>query len=224
MSDFQRYAVYYLPDDADLASFGASWLGWDVARGTRCDHPDARGVERFTETPRNYGFHGTLKPPFRLAEDTTFDGLARSVADLAGRHRAIRLDGLRLARIGQFLALVPEGDTTALNRLAFSAITELDRFRSPPSDVELARRRSAGLTPKQDALLVQWGYPYVAEEFRFHLTLTGKLDTDDLEAARQVLATRLPHLPNPFVIGSIALVGEDAEGMFHLIHRYALTG
>ena len=56
------------------------------------------------------------------------------------------------------------------------------------------------------------------------MTLTGKLDPGDLEAARTTVAARLPNLPKPFVIGSVALVGEDGEGLFHLIHRYTLTG
>lgn len=224
MSDFRRYAVYYLPDDADLAAFGASWLGWDVESGMPCARFDDDRIAQFAEKPRKYGFHGTLKPPFRLAEGTSFDDLACEVAAVARQNEAIRLDGLQLAKIGHFLALVPVGDTTALNRLAFGYVTDLDRFRAPPGDAELAGRRSSGLSSRQDALLIEWGYPYVADEFRFHLTLTGKLDADDLDAAKAAVEARLPSLPKPFVIGSVALVGEDGEGMFHLIHRYALTG
>ncbi len=40
---------------------------------------------------------------------------------------------------------------------------------------ELQRRRAANLTPRQEFLLMHWGYPYVLDEFRFHMTLTRRL-------------------------------------------------
>ncbi len=224
MSGFQRFAVYYLPEDPDLAAFGASWLGWDVGGGTPCAQPEIEDIGRFTDTPRKYGFHGTLKPPFRLAPGLTADDLENDVEALAARSAPVRLDGLALSVLGRFLALVPVGDAQALTRLAFRCVTELDLYRAPPGEAELARRRKAGLTPRQEALLARWGYPYVGDEFRFHLTLTGSLGPGDLAAARAAIAMRLPALPAPFTIGSIALVGEDAAGLFHLVHRYALSG
>lgn len=224
MSGFRRFAVYYLPDDTDLATFGASWLGWDVATGSARDQPEARGIARMTAQPRKYGFHGTLKPPFRMAEGTRVEDLARDVAALAANTPAVILETLELAAIGHFLALVPVGETQALSHLAFDCVTHLDAYRALPDEAELARRRTAGLTPRQDDLLARWGYPYVGEEFRFHLTLTGTLETEELHDAQVSLSARLPALPRPFVIGSISLVGEGSDGFFRLIHRYALTG
>ena len=43
------------------------------------------------------------------------------------------------------------------------------------SYAELARRNPASLTPRQRELLKTWGYPYVLDEFRFHLTLTDRV-------------------------------------------------
>ena len=65
---FTRYAIYYLPPAGALADFGARWLGWDVRRGAAAVQLDLPGLRDATEAPRKYGFHGTLKPPFRLAE------------------------------------------------------------------------------------------------------------------------------------------------------------
>jgi putative phosphonate metabolism protein len=224
MSDFRRFAVYYLPEDAGLAAFGASWLGWDVASGKDCPQPDVPGLAAMTETPRKYGFHGTLKPPFRLAAGKDRAALEAAVAKLAETAAAVRLDGLVLAELGAFLALVPEGDARPLNDLAFRCVRDLDAFRAPASEAELARRRASGLSPRQETMLQQWGYPHVAEEFRFHLTLTGRLTREERAVAKDAVQTRLPALPKPFEIRSIALVGEDAAGVFHLVHRYALTG
>lgn len=224
MSDFPRFAVYYLPDDASLAAFGATWLGWDISTGKPCDQPPLDNIDRITAAPRKYGFHATLKPPFRLAEGATAEDLGKQVAALAARTAPIRLEGLRLAALGRFLALVPEGPTTALDRLAFECVIELDAYRDPPSEAELQRRRGAGLTPAQEDYLSKWGYPHVGEEFRFHLTLTGKLDQTELVRISAAVTSMLPVLPRPFEIASISLVGEDGSGTFRHIHRYALTG
>lgn len=225
MSDFQRYAVYYLPDDDAFATFGAAWLGWDVDTGASAPHLEAEiDLAEITKTPRKYGFHGTLKPPFRLAEGTDAGGLIAAVASLAASTPAVQVDGLEIAKIGSFLALVPTGGTEGLAALAGRIVTELDEFRAPAGEAELARRRAAGLSDRQDELLQTWGYPYVLDQFRFHLTLTGKLELGALAAAKGEAMRLAPDLPRPYPITSIALAGERADGMFQTIHRYALSG
>lgn len=219
-----RFAVYYIAPEGELARFGAQWLGWDVIAGAAADPLPIAGRDDVTMTPRKYGFHGTLKPPFRLTEGTDLDGLQAAVAGLAARLPAARCDGLGLTRLGRFLALTPLGETEALSQLAASCVTELDTFRAPASPEELAKRRGAGLSPAQEANLVAWGYPYVRDQFRFHLTLTGRLSKADLPHWEGVLQAALPPLPAPFVIDSLGLVGERPDGRFELIHRYALTG
>ncbi len=225
MSTYRRYAVYYAPPEGPLARFGAEWLGWDAAAGHPAAQPEIPGLDMasLTEAPRKYGFHGTLKPPFRLAEGCDAAGLAQALGDLCARLAPVALDGLHLARIGRFLALVPEGETQPLAALAARVVEELDSFRALPGTNELARRRGAGLTPRQDALLLRWGYPYVMEEFRFHLTLTGPLDEATAARAEAVLAERLAGLvPRPFRIDALCLFGEAEDGRFHLIRRVPL--
>ena len=137
----------------------------------------------------------------------------------------VTLDGLDLAALGRFLALVPRGPTTLLAHTASSVVRELDRFRAPRTEDEIARRRPDSLNPTQAALLKQWGYPYVMEEFRFHLTLTGPLTADDLSATEAALQRDLvPHLPAPFTLDSLCLCGEAPNGRFHVIERHPLTG
>src|SRR5262249_2220033 len=48
----------------------------------------------------------------------------------------------------------------------------------PLTDADRARRNPARLTPRQRDYLERWGYPYVMEEFRFHMTLTGRLEAN----------------------------------------------
>ncbi|WP_101065612.1 DUF1045 domain-containing protein [Roseovarius salinarum] len=226
---FERYAVYYTPPPGPLAAFGAAWLGWDPAEGRCVAQPAVPGlprpVEVITETPRRYGLHATVKPPFSLARDHTAEALDAALAAFCAQQPPVTLAGLEIARLGGFLALVPHGETAALNAMAAGAVRALDAFRAPPDEAELDRRRAAGLSPGQEALLVRWGYPYVMEEFRFHITLTGKLPRTDREAVHAALAPRLaPILPAPFVVDGLSLMGEDTDGYFHLLRSHAFSG
>ncbi|MFD1344117.1 DUF1045 domain-containing protein [Litorisediminicola beolgyonensis] len=219
-----RYALYYLPPPGALASFGARWFGWDIASGCAAEPLEIEGREAATETPRRYGFHATLKPPFRLADGATLEDLTEAVADLATTSAPATCDGLELTPLGRFLALTPMGDTEGLSRIAASCVSRLDTFRAPPSEAELENRRARHLSARQEALLARWGYPHVMEEFRFHMTLTTRLPRPKIPAWHDTLLTLLPPLPNPFTLDEIALVGERPDGFFEEIRRFPLTG
>ncbi|KAF0968273.1 MULTISPECIES: DUF1045 domain-containing protein [Gordonia] len=135
-------------------------------------------VDAITVAARSYGFHGTLKPPFRLAAGRSLDELACAVADLAARTPAVSIPRLRLGRLESFFALVPGVDDQPLRSVADAVVTGLDTFRAPLTDEDRARRNPDALTPRQRELLERWGYPYVLDEFRFHLTLTDRIPDD----------------------------------------------
>ncbi|MFW8594232.1 DUF1045 domain-containing protein [Cribrihabitans neustonicus] len=225
---FTRYAIYYAPPRAaEWCRFASAWLGWDLEAGEVLPHPEAAGlnVPALSAVPRRYGLHATVKPPMRLAEGETLAALKDACATLAARTAPVTLEGLQLARMGRFLALRPVGCEAALNALAAEWVTGLDRFRAPASEAEAARRRAAGLTPAQEANLTRWGYPYVLDQFRFHITLTGKLPKPELPAVEAALTAQLlPLLPAPLEIRDLALAGEAPDGRFHLVHRYPLSG
>lgn len=225
---FTRYAIYYAPPaDAEWSQFATQWLGWDMERGRPVTQPEMPDLDMaaITQVPRKYGLHATIKPPMRLAPGTDLDALQEACAALAKRQAPVSLEGLHLARLGRFLALRVTGDESALNALASTCVRDFDPFRAPASQAELERRRAARLTEGQEANLTLWGYPYVMADFRFHITLSGKLPKQDLPAVEAALETHLvPRLPHPFEIRDLALVGEDSDGRFHMIHRYALTG
>lgn len=229
MEGFTRYAIYYAPDDGPLADFGAEWLGWDAQRGEDRTPPDYIGLPQpaadITATPRKYGFHATIKPPFSLAKGETVAALHGAMTDLARGLAPVRLDGLDLSQLGHFLALTPKGPTTQLAFLASRVVTELDDFRAPPTEAEIARRNPDRLSDRQRALLARWGYPYVMEEFRFHMTLSGPLTEKDAATTRATLRPMLePLLPAPFTIRHLCLFGEGENGRFYNLHRYALSG
>ncbi len=229
MDQFERYAVYFMPRPGPLADFGARWLGWDVERGAPVAHPELgdlpRPIAEITQTPRKYGLHGTIKPPFRLNNGHTAQDLNHALATLCAEMAPPKITAMSLATIGRFLALKPQGNTDALNLLAGQTVQALDRFRAPATEAELARRRAAKLSAAQDALLVKWGYPYVMDQFRFHITLTGRLADPELAQIKTALSPIFtPMLQTPFPFQDLCLAGEDAQGRFHLIHRHTLSG
>lgn len=221
---YSRYAVYYLPEPSALAEFGAAWLGWDVEAGANVLHLPVEGLAQATATARKYGFHATLKPPFRLTEGATAGGLVAALDDLAARTAPATADALELAAMDGFLALIPRGDQADLARVAATCVTELDAFRAAALPEELARRRAVGLTPAQEAYLTRWGYPYVLDEFRFHMTLSGRLEAPECARLHAAAKTHLPPLPAPFRLTHLSLAGERADGRFERVHCVALSG
>ncbi len=229
MTGYSRYAIYYAPRAGAFATATAEWLGWDAAAGQPARHPELSGlpapVADLTRAPRKYGFHGTIKAPFRLAQGVTEAHLRAEVAALAARLPVAKARGLMLTRLKGFLALLPEDDEAEILTLGAEVVSALDPLRADLTAAEIARRNPDRLTPRQRHLLDQWGYPYVMEEFRFHLTLSDDLPEDRAEAVAQALGPWLaPHLPRPFLIEDLCLFAEDAQGRFHLLSRHALTG
>ena len=223
---FTRYAIFYTFPSSPIADFCAAWLGWDIARGVAIAHPklDELDVAAITDVPRKYGAHGTIKPPFVLADGMTQSGLLDAVANLCGNTQAVAMDKLELASLGRFLALCPLCETQALTNLAAQVVRDLDRFRAPMSADELARRSSANLTQTQQTNLNIWGYPHVMDAFKFHITLTGRLDKQTLTQVKSTLEPMItPLLPQPFHIDSLTLVGQREDGMFEQIQRYPLA-
>lgn len=177
-----RYALFYAPrPDSLLWRFGSSWLGRCAATGVALPQPrvpgiDAATLRALTAAPRRYGFHGTLKSPFRLARGARRDDLVAALERFCAKQVSICVPRLELAELDGFLALVPATREPRLDALAAGCVRGLDRFRAPPTTAEVARRRrTAALSSREEFLLRRWGYPYVLERFRFHLTLTGPL-------------------------------------------------
>ena len=225
-----RYAVYYAPPaHSELWRLGCVWLGRDPARDEALKQPAVPGYEAMriaalTEAPRGYGFHATLKPPFRLREDAREHEIDRALRALAASRRAFALPSLQVTRLGGFLALTPARHDADLAGLANACVAELDPLRRPLDEAESCRRRAAGLSARQDALLTRWGYPYVFEEFRFHLTLTGRIDEQEGAALADWLASWFaPALSEPLTVEDVALYVQSGPGQpFRLLHRYPL--
>jgi putative phosphonate metabolism protein len=236
-TDFHRYAVYYAPPAGlALAALGAAWLGVDPDTGEAVS-PDglipAEALaalplprERLVRKARVYGFHATLKAPFRLAEDIAFETLDGAVAALAARTAPVTAPALALKADLGFVALQTSDAAPEIDALAAACVTDLDLMRAPLTGAEVARRRRGGLDTQEEQHLRNWGYPYVLDRFRFHMTLSTQLSRMEAEQVAAVLEPLFePHLDSPFRIEEIALFGDPGEGEpFRIVRRYRLGG
>lgn len=180
-TDAPRFALYYAPaPDDPLAQAGADWLGRDAETGAPRPQPYP-GMAEITADPCGYGFHATLKPPMRLAPGCGWDEVAEGAAAFAAGLAPFDLPPLAVTDLGGFLALCARTASPALRACADGAVAALDPLRAPPAPAELERRRKANLSAAQDALLRRWGYPYVFDEWTFHMTLTRRLAAAERE-------------------------------------------
>ena len=223
-----RYAIYYAPEPGSaLAQFGATCLGRDVETGREVSHPSLNGfsgtdLARFTQEPRRYGFHGTLKAPFRLNDPATEQELIDRIQGFAATRRPFAATPLILADIAGFLALIPAQRCAELHELAADCVREFDDLRAQPTSSELARRLASGLTSAQQQLLTRWGYPYVLDEFRFHLTLTDKLPAETREPLKTALAPLAAlFAQEPFTVRNVVLFRQPApDAPFTVLARF----
>ena len=225
----RRYAIYAAPPTgAPLARWGAAWLGRDAESGAVPAPPPVPGwseadLARVTAAPRHYGLHATLKPPFRLAAGADEGKLLAAAEAVAASLPPPSPTRLRLTAIGGFLALVPDGPAPALHALADACVERLDPFRAPPDAAELARRRPQRLSAREREHLSRWGYPYVFDTFRFHITLTGSLEAVERDALHRALTPLVaPVIAAPLRLDDIALFVQENGAPFRLARRFPL--
>jgi putative phosphonate metabolism protein len=230
MAQFPRYAIYYAAaEGSDLHRFGAQHLGYDAWSGEEPPFPEnvlrvSPDWRELTQDPRKYGFHATLKAPMALIDGTTETELLDACAAFARAPRFVPAIEPVVRSISGFVAVVPEGAPRELEQLAADCVSAFDRFRAPLTPEDRARRNPSRLTPRQCDYLDRWGYPYVMEEFRFHMTLTGRLDAARREPILAMLQDRFAELRiERLAIDRIALFKQaDATARFRVIGQWLL--
>ena len=230
MTNFPRYAIYYVAaPGGELDRFGSQLIGYDAHSGE--DRPFPAGIVQMTPDwrevttdPRKYGFHATLKAPLSLARGTTEAELVAACEAFANKPRSIPLITPVVDSISGFIAVVPARPSAELERLAADCVREFDPFRAPLTAEDRARRNPQALTPRQRDHLDRWGYPYVLEDFRFHMTLTGRLEAERREPILAMLRDRFSRIGlNSLAIDGIAVCRqENPKSRFCIIGHWKL--
>ena len=228
MTAFPRYALYYLaaPGSA-LDRFGSQLLGYDAHSGEDLPFPaDAvpKDWRELTADPRKYGFHTTLKAPLSLAPGKSEAELVAACEAFADKPRPIPLITPVVNSISGFIAVVPAQPSAELERLAADCVREFDSFRAPLTPQDRERRNPSALTVRQREYLDSWGYPYVMEDFRFHMTLTGRLDAGRRAPVLAMLRARFSEIGlKSLAIDRIAVFRQQGpDSRFRVIKHWKL--
>ena len=228
-----RHAAYYAPaEHSRLAQLGARWLGRCAQTRRAIPQPDFQDISadllrRATAAAARYGWHATMKAPFELNNGIETEAIPAAFETLTQCRATLTLPPLTLRHMGDYLALVPQAACEALQTLAFDCVRALHPLAKPLSDPQIAQRRLGSLTPLQDAMLLEWGYPFVGEAFQWHMTLTGSLKalTDDElhRLERAALEWFGPILNQPVELDAICwFVEPKAGGDFFEAQRFLL--
>ena len=226
-----RHAIYYAPTPGStLHRLGSAWLGRDALSGESVKQPPIDGLREVTAEPAHYGFHATLKAPFTLNPGMKRVDLGDAVALIAAQMETVTIQSLELCEFEGFLALAPSRQDRVLSFLGEICVCGLDSFRASASDEELARRRAANLRARQEQHLLKWGYPYVLDEFRFHLTLTRRLQDDERQTfMKAALSHFAPVLGLPLEVDALTVFAETrpernfvVEERFPLLHSVSV--
>jgi hypothetical protein len=220
-----RAAIYFTPAKNDpLTVRAAEWLGRDAFDERIVRDPDPK-MDVLVSDPARYGFHATLKAPFRLDDGITLNGLDSELAAFAQRTQAVSLGTLAVTRLDHFFALTVQAALPRLLQVEEAVRTTFEPFRAPLTEQEMVRRNPQSLTERQQTNLSRWGYPHVGQDFRFHMTLTNAIVDED-EAAR--VEKRLhshfnPVLETPVVVDALALFVEPRPcAPFYVHSRHPL--
>jgi hypothetical protein len=225
-----RYAIFFAPNPgSSLDLLGKNWLGRCAETNTPVKHTavpslNSSEIHELTKNPRHYGLHGTIVPPFVLQDKFSRADLVDHVKIFAQSQLPFAFDQFTLKEIGLFLALVPE-DQGMMATLAETCLREFHGFRKQPPQKELERRKAAKLTFVQQQLLQKWWYPYVLEEFKFHITLTGSIKNKKKRAtvmqALSKLMDKICHEKQP--VEDLCIFHQsDTKSPFTIIERIPL--
>lgn len=227
-----RLGIYFVPDpETALYQQASRWLGYDI-HGGRELHYDKTLLrinpqhQQLVAPARRYGFHATLKAPFRLRDGEKVETIVEALHEFSGRFRKFTLPSLQLQTFSSFSCLVPEKTSSEINDIADQLVHDFDKFRSPLTKEELDKRMAKKISTRQLLLLRQWGYPYVFDCYRFHMTLTGTLPSDPLKKneIQELLARYFePVLKQPICFNAISLVCEpEPKSCFVHVQQFPL--
>jgi len=225
-----RYALYFTPPAHDpLTLAAAQWLGRSAYSGEAMEPPEIcnlglHEIAYHTALPRRCGFHATLKAPFRLAPDETEASLRAALDRFAEATPPVVIPRLVVGQIDGFFALVPETQFAQLNDFAGEVVRAFDPFRAPLTEVEIERRGPDALKPDEFRNLCQWGYPYVFDTFRFHMTLSGRVGPQESPRLRAAIDGLFADvLRQPVPVDALTLFVESEPGApFMVLSHHAL--
>jgi len=216
-----RYAIYFCPAPASaLASLGRDWLSTEMTPTGIPGIPLSRWNALLSDV-RRYGWHATLRSPFTLSPDHDLSDLRRAIRTVASAHAPINLT-LRCTRLAGFLALRPVGDCRAVHALANACVEAVEPLRLHLAENDF-QRRASGLDAIETHFLGRYGYPYVFERYRFHMTLSAPASVEEERALQRWLSIRASMLPAARLDALTLCVETSPGAAFQPVERILLA-
>ncbi|WP_420965370.1 DUF1045 domain-containing protein [Bradyrhizobium sp. B120] len=227
-----RYAIYYTPaPEHPLTVTARAWLGRDAFTGGSptasaglADTGTNSARRALTTAASCYGFHATLKAPFRLKEGCSVEKLERALRAFVTDWPSCPIGSLKVDMLGGFFALAPVSPIPTLHGFASCIVEEFDRFRAPLSPGEFQRRLCGPLDDIETTHLVRWGYPYVFDRFRFHMPLTDRVPVESqADVKKELNAVFGQLLSEDYSVDTLSLfVQEHPRANFVVRSQFAL--
>lgn len=237
MTNYKRVAIYFLPKkNSSLENFGKNLLGRDINKKKKISLTRRqkyfinRGftyfdeLKDYCEEPAKYGFHATLKAPFRLKRNVKTKNFYDVISHIAAQHSRFKIKGLKIVYSKKFTFITSRKPNKLLINLENDLVKHLDTFRAELNKTEIKKRIPDSLTFKQNKYLKEWGYPFVFDQFKFHMTLMNQNNNKLSNKQKLELEKLIYKISNNVIeFNEISLLGENKNGHFEEIKRFKLN-
>ncbi len=237
MTNYKRVAIYFLPKkNSSLENFGKNLLGRDINKKKKISLTRRqkyfinRGftyfdeLKDYCEEPAKYGFHATLKAPFRLKRNVKTKNFYDVISHIAAQHSRFKIKGLKIVYSKKFTLITSRKPNKLLINLEKDLVKHLDTFRAELNKTEIKKRIPDSLTFKQNKYLKEWGYPFVFDQFKFHMTLMNQNNNKLSNKQKLELEKLIYKISNNVIeFNEISLLGENKNGHFEEIKRFKLN-
>ena len=237
MTNYKRVAIYFLPKkNSSLENFGKNLLGRDINKKKKISltrrqkYFISRGftffdeLKDYCEQPAKYGFHATLKAPFRLKRNVKTKNFYDVISHIAAQHSRFKIKGLKIVYSKKFTFITSRKPNKLLRNLENDLVKHLDTFRAELNKTEIKKRIPDSLTFKQNKYLKEWGYPFVFDQFKFHMTLMNQNNNKLSNKQKLELEKLIYKISNNVIeFNEISLLGENKNGHFEEIKRFKLN-
>ena len=237
MTNYKRVAIYFLPKkNSSLENFGKNLLGRDINKKKKISltrrqkYFISRGftffdeLKDYCEQPAKYGFHATLKAPFRLKRNVKTKNFYDVISHIAAQHSRFKIQGLKIVYSKKFTFITSRKPNKLLINLENDLVKHLDTFRAELNKKEIKKRIPDSLTFKQNKYLKEWGYPFVFDQFKFHMTLMNQNNNKLSNKQKLELEKLIYKISNNVIeFNEISLLGENKNGHFEEIKRFKLN-
>lgn len=220
-----RYAICFTPSPSEpLSLAAAAWLGRDAYSGQYTEPPcgvelGVQELSYYTAHPRRFGFHAPLKAPFALRNDVAETKLLRELMCFASNIQTFSLPKLEVGSLGNHYGFYLSQPCSVMHHLAGNVVQTFSQF-ADHCDLDGAQAQTTDrLSASQLTNLYRWGDPFVMEEYRFQMALTGAVDLSAQPAVDRSMRKLFdPLLAEPLRFANLALFVEEERGAPFRVH------